>query len=273
MTMTSILLKSNNFIALFENEEWLADCLKHSPVGQVHLAPDLGEAKLSLWANACKRANKQAFLQIPGDGNLPEGQKALRWQLKRLCDWIAAFFLLSVLSPIFLGLALLIRLTSPGQILFRQWRVGQGGQLFEIFKFRTMVVGAEKLHYQVMCDCQGLHKRENDPRLHRLGGWMRKYSLDELPQLFNVLRGEMSLVGPRPWALYDALRISPAGWKRLNALPGITGFWQVEARSKLLDLEAVTDCDLQYLRDWSLGKDFAILLKTIPCVLSGFGAV
>ena len=119
---------------------------------------------------------------------------------------------------------------------------------------------------------KGLHKLEQDPRITCLGKWLRKYSLDELPQLFNVLRGEMSLVGPRPWALYDALRLEEKGKKRLNALPGITGAWQVTARSKLLDLDAVTNCDLEYLYDWSLVKDLKILMLTVPKVVNGSDA-
>jgi lipopolysaccharide/colanic/teichoic acid biosynthesis glycosyltransferase len=171
-----------------------------------------------------------------------------------------------------LGLMLLIRICSPGPVFFRQWRIGERGKLFRIIKFRTMIVDAEKLHHQVMANQKGLHKREDDPRITPLGRWMRKYSLDELPQLVNVLRGEMSLVGPRPWALYDAVRISREGQKRLNALPGITGNWQVKARSNQLDIEAVNHCDLEYLRTWSLWEDLKLLLLTFPKVFSGFGA-
>ena len=135
-----------------------------------------------------------------------------------------------------------------------------------------MVVDAEQKHHEVMGNSKGLHKLENDPRVTFIGRWLRKYSLDELPQLFNVLRGEMSLVGPRPWALYDALRLSERGKARLNALPGITGAWQVGGRSNQLDLDAVTKWDLEYLAGWSLISDLQILLMTIPKVISGFGA-
>jgi lipopolysaccharide/colanic/teichoic acid biosynthesis glycosyltransferase len=135
-----------------------------------------------------------------------------------------------------------------------------------------MVVDAEKLHHQVMGDLPGLHKREDDPRVTRLGRWMRQYSLDELPQLINVLRGEVSLVGPRPWALYDAVRISPEGQRRLNARPGITGLWQVKARAHLLDIEAVNHWDLEYLSTWTLWQDLKLLVMTVPKVLSGSGA-
>jgi lipopolysaccharide/colanic/teichoic acid biosynthesis glycosyltransferase len=167
---------------------------------------------------------------------------------------------------------LLIRATSPGPIFFRQWRIGDRGQLFEMLKFRSMVAGAEKLHHQVMGEQAGLHKCHDDIRVTPLGVWMRKLSLDELPQLINVLRGEMSLVGPRPWALYDAIRLKLPWKKRLKAMPGITGAWQVSKRSNLLDLEQVSQIDLNYLRNWSLWKDFQILILTIPKVISGIGA-
>lgn len=253
------------------SEQWLSDCLKRSPVRQVCIDPGLGEADLKTWANACLQANKQICLRIPShQKNL--SKDLWGWRLKRLMDWSVSALLVLGLSPILFGIALLIKGTSPGPIFFRQWRVGRRGKLFRIYKFRTMVVDAEKRHHQVMGLQAGLHKREDDPRITPVGRWLRKYSLDELPQLLNVLSGEMSLVGPRPWALYDALRLGSSGRQRLNALPGITGAWQVQTRSNLLDLDAVTHCDLNYLRCWSLRRDFMLLLMTIPRVISGFGA-
>ena len=192
--------------------------------------------------------------------------------MKRALDWAVAALLLILLSPMLLCLAGLIRMVSPGPIFFKQWRVGERGKLFQIIKFRTMIVGAERLHHQLMCNQDGLHKLQDDPRITPLGRWMRKYSLDELPQLLNVLRGEMSLVGPRPWALYDAVRINPELQPRLNALPGVTGAWQVESRSHLRDLNLVNRGDLKYLHTWSIKQDLKFLLLTIPKVLTGFGA-
>ena len=254
-----------------QNEQWLSDCLQRSPVNHVCLDPGFGETEICLWADACAQAKKQVLIRIPSHQKTLS-KRLWRWQLKRLMDWSAAALLLLLFSPVLFGLSLLVKLSSPGPIFFRQWRVGKRGRLFRIFKFRTMVVDAQRQHHAIMGAQLGLHKREDDPRITAIGRWLRRYSLDELPQLFNVLRGEMSLVGPRPWALYDALRINPAQRKRLNALPGITGAWQVEARSKLLDLEAVTHRDLEYLYGWSLGRDLSILLMTIPRVISGFGA-
>ncbi|PSB24814.1 heterocyst development glycosyltransferase HepC [Stenomitos frigidus] len=255
-----------------ESEQLLADCLKRSPIHLVKLTPDIGEAALALWADACAKVNKPAYLSVPSIAALPKKQNRLKWWLKRLVDWSAAALLILVIGPLMLGLSFLIRLQSPGPVFFSQWRVGERGKLFRILKFRTMVTGAELYHHQVMGHQAGLHKCENDPRVTPVGRWMRKYSLDELPQLINVLRGEMSLVGPRPWALYDAVRLSPAVRQRLNALPGITGIWQVTGRSHLRDLDDVNRVDLRYMGSWSLRQDFKILLMTVPKVLSGFGA-
>lgn len=255
-----------------ESNQWLLDCLKRSPVKYVCIDPKLGETGIRGWADICKRASKKVFLRLPAYRKLLESKNSVCWRIKRSMDWIAAALLLLLLSPIMLGLAGAIKISSPGSVFFRQWRVGRRGKLFQIIKFRTMVVEAESQHHEVMGEQLGLHKRQDDPRITPIGRWLRQYSLDELPQLFNVLRGEMSLVGPRPWALYDALRLGNASKQRLNALPGMTGPWQVEARSNLLDLEVVSKWDLDYLCNWSLGKDLKILLMTIPRVISGFGA-
>ena len=238
----------------------------------IHVDPEVGEAKLKRLADIYQASDKAVFLKLPHADELPQINKAIAWNIKRAIDWLAALVILLMLSPIMLVLASIIASTSSGSIFFHQWRVGENGKLFRIIKFRTMITDADKLHHLVMTGQTGLHKCEDDPRITPVGRWMRKYSLDELPQLFNVLRGEMSLVGPRPWALYDALRINGNGKRRLKSLPGVTGAWQVSARSTMLDLDAVTECDLSYLRNWNLWSDLKILLMTVPKVLSGFGA-
>ncbi|PZO43361.1 MAG: UDP-phosphate galactose phosphotransferase [Pseudanabaena frigida] len=238
----------------------------------IFVQPEIGEARLKRLADICQRSDKYLLINLPQASELPEDNKIISWNLKRIFDWLAAFVILICLSPVMLALAAIIAGTSSGSVFFHQWRVGENGKLFRIIKFRTMISDADKLHHLVMTGQTGLHKCEDDPRITPVGRWMRKYSLDELPQLFNVLRGEMSIVGPRPWALYDALRISGDGKRRLNSLPGVTGAWQVSARSTMLDLDAVTECDLSYLRNWSLWSDLKILLMTVPKVLSGFGA-
>ncbi|MCU0550643.1 MAG: sugar transferase [Leptolyngbya sp. Prado105] len=256
------------------NPIWLSECLKRSTVQLVRIDPQVGEPALKQWAEACDRSRKALYLRLPSAANLPHKRRKWLWRCKRISDWVLAALGVVALSPVFVGIAVAIALTAPGPIFFSQWRVGQRGKLFRVLKFRTMSVNAEQQHHRVMAnqasDC--LHKREDDPRITAIGRWLRRYSLDELPQLLNVLRGEMSLVGPRPWALYDAVRISPEMQSRLNALPGITGAWQVSGRSTQLDLNVVSRQDLDYLENWSFKGDLKILLRTLPKVMSGFGA-
>lgn len=253
-------------------KQWIENCLRNSWIERVCVDKALGERGIKLWADACALANKPVFIRLPSNSSLPSCSQTGYWRIKRVFDWLAAFAILLVISPLILAITIAIAMFTPGPVFYRQWRVGRRGKLFRIYKFRTMVVDAEQKHHELMVSQNGLHKLERDPRITSIGKWLRKYSLDELPQLFNVLRGEMSLVGPRPWALYDALRLGNSGKARLNALPGITGAWQIEGRSHLLDLEAVTKWDLDYLNSWSLARDLRILLLTIPKVISGFGA-
>jgi len=260
------------YMPSLDNQQRLVECLQCSPIQLIRLDHNLSEAQIRLWADASHQANKSVYLELPAAESIARKRRSFNWIVKRCSDWLAAIVVLLLLMPLMVFLSLLVYFSSPGPIFFQQWRVGERGKLFRIYKFRTMVVDAEKLHHQLMANQNGLHKLADDPRLTRLGAWMRKYSLDELPQLFNVLRGEMSLVGPRPWALYDAMRLNGEGKKRLNALPGITGAWQVQARSTLLDINAVNSLDLDYLHNWSLARDLMILLQTFPKVLSGFGA-
>jgi hypothetical protein len=187
-------------VPLLKSEQSLVECLKCSPVKLLRIDPDLGETGLRLWADACEQANKPVFLRIPATQELPRQRSLLRPWLNRLLDWSAAALLLLALSPVMLGLVLLWRVHAPGPIFCREWHIGERGKLFRLLKFRT-----------------------DAPLITLLGRWMGKYSLYELPQLFNVLRGEMSLVGPRPWTLHDAVRISPEKRQQMNALPGITG--------------------------------------------------
>jgi lipopolysaccharide/colanic/teichoic acid biosynthesis glycosyltransferase len=263
---------SRTTLILEDRKQALMSCLQFSNVRVVRIDTRLPEVDLVLWANACAATQKQLFLQIPPAVCMPHQRQMFWWMFKRLCDWIAALGLLILLGPLMLMIMALMWVWMPGPFFFKQWRVGQRGRLFEIVKFRTMIPNADQLHHQVMGQQQGLHKRKDDPRITPLGRWLRKFSLDELPQLWNVLKGDMSLVGPRPWALYDAVRLPPEGYSRLNALPGITGPWQVQGRSSVLDLGAVTRLDLNYLHHWSILKDLTILVLTVPKVLSGIAA-
>ncbi|MEM9161800.1 MAG: heterocyst development glycosyltransferase HepC [Cyanobacteria bacterium P01_F01_bin.4] len=255
-----------------KNEAWLRDCLHRSPIQRVYLDPQLEASTFKAWADVCHDTQKQVYLRVPSAPELPQTRQPKLWRVKRLADWLVAALLLVVLSPLMGLLAMWVRLDSRGPVLFRQWRVGYQGKLFQIRKFRSMETDAETQHHRVMGHQTGLHKLEHDPRVTRVGRWLRKFSLDELPQLLNVLRGEMSLVGPRPWALYDAVRIESPLQGRLRALPGMTGMWQVTARSQSCDLASVNRMDLDYLQQWTFQADLKLLLLTVPKVVTGFGA-
>jgi lipopolysaccharide/colanic/teichoic acid biosynthesis glycosyltransferase len=200
-------------------------------------------------------------------------------RVKRLLDLGGALAGLALLWPLLLILAVLIRLDSPGPALFRQVRRGRGGRPFRMLKFRTMAVDAERRLGELESSNESaggvLFKLRDDPRVTRLGRPLRRTSLDELPQLINVLRGEMSLVGPRPLSLRDSDRlrdVDPPGYRRrLEALPGLTGPWQVGGRSEL-DYERMVELDCDYAANWSLGRDLRILGKTAIVVLLGRGA-
>jgi lipopolysaccharide/colanic/teichoic acid biosynthesis glycosyltransferase len=171
--------------------------------------------------------------------------------------------------------ALLIKLDSLGPVLFRQERVGLNKRRFSLFKFRTMVEGAERQQplLEGLNQANGpVFKIKDDPRITRLGQFLRHYSIDELPQLFNVLKGDMSLVGPRPLPVRDIERIDTRWHKRrLSMKPGVTCLWQVNGRSDV-NFDRWVRMDLEYIDNWSLGLDLKILLKTLPAVLKGAGA-
>lgn len=213
---------------------------------------------------------------------------------KRYLDLILATLLLILLSPLFVVIALLIKLDSPGPIFFRQERVGARHRSladktiwvirnFTMYKFRSMVADADPSpheayirdfvegHAPSLLAPQGKFKLTNDPRVTRLGRFLRKFSLDELPQLLNVLKGDMSLVGPRPVPPYEVACYRNSDRRRLAALPGITGLWQVRGRC-LVSFEEMVRMDVDYIRNASLLLDLKILFLTIPAVLSGRGA-
>jgi exopolysaccharide biosynthesis polyprenyl glycosylphosphotransferase len=201
---------------------------------------------------------------------------AAQLTIKRLLEAVLAAAALVFLAPLFLLVALAVRLSSPGPVLFRQVRIGQGGRRFHILKFRTMVVDAEARRSELglanLYHDDRLFKVVTDPRVTRAGAILRYSSLDELPQLWNVLIGDMSLVGPRPplpdeVALYEAHH-----YARFDMKPGITGPWQVRGRYATCDFEKVVQLETSYIRNWSLWLDLTLLLRTIPAVLSGHGA-
>lgn len=202
----------------------------------------------------------------------------LSWALtiKNLIDRIGALIGLLLTSWLFVLIALGIRLTSPGPIFFRQQRAGKNGRPFTMFKFRSMESDAEMRRAELAAYNQmegPVFKIDKDPRITKFGKFLRRTSLDEFPQLYNVLKGEMSLVGPRPLPIYEVEKFeSTAQRRRLSMKPGLTCLWQIAGRSKIKSFEEWVQLDLRYIDNWSLLLDFEILLKTIPVVILGFGA-
>ncbi|MDF5721134.1 MAG: sugar transferase [Rhizonema sp. PD37] len=196
--------------------------------------------------------------------------------VKRCFDLCASIILLLVFSPLYFLIALLIKLDSPGGIFFKQERIGLHSKKFKIWKFRTMVINAENLQKSLEARNEVkdgiLFKLKNDPRITKVGKILRRYSLDELPQLFNVVLGEMSLVGPRPLPIRDVEKFHPTHFIRQEVLPGITGLWQVSGRSNIDNFEDAVKLDLKYIENWSLWLDVNILLKTVKVVLHKTGA-
>jgi lipopolysaccharide/colanic/teichoic acid biosynthesis glycosyltransferase len=203
--------------------------------------------------------------------------------IKRAIDVVLGTTALVLLSPLMLVVAAIVRLESPGPVVFRQERLGKGGLPFTFYKFRTMTyhndaaihreyvkrlitAGSDKLRGDT-----GTFKLENDPRVTRSGRVLRRLSIDELPQLLNVLNGEMSLVGPRPPLRYEAELYSARAMRRLACTPGITGLWQVSGRCRTT-FDEMVELDLRYIDEWSVWLDFKILARTLPAVFSRKGA-
>lgn len=202
----------------------------------------------------------------------------LAWALflKRAMDFCAALCGLVVLAPLMIMVAIAIKITSPGPIIFVQMRSGRYGRPFRMFKFRSMYADAEQHRFSLESGNQmsgPVFKINNDPRITPIGRWLRKYSVDELPQLLNVLFGQMSLVGPRPLPVYEVEKFSdPAQRRRLSVKPGLTCLWQISGRNEVKDFETWVKLDLDYIDNWSIWVDLKILLGTIPVVLLAYGA-
>ncbi|MBR1965599.1 MAG: sugar transferase [Lentisphaeria bacterium] len=195
--------------------------------------------------------------------------------IKRLMDIVLSIFAVIIGSPIFLLTAFLIKVTSPGPIIFSQVRVGKFGRHFKFYKFRSMYIDAEARKAELMKHNESgdgvIFKMKRDPRITPIGRFIRKFSIDELPQLFNVLLGDMSLVGPRPPLPSEVRTYTLEERKRLNITPGITCLWQVSGRSELPFSKQIA-LDKEYIASQSIWKDFLILLKTVPAILTGKGA-
>ena len=220
--------------------------------------------------------------KIPLVGMKSTNIVGINYLLKRAFDFLASSLIIVLTSPILLMAALAVKISSPGPVFFKQDRIGLHGERFDFFKFRTMFVNNDdRIHqayvaqwiknnesHQEKENGQKIYKIEKDPRITDIGLWLRKFSVDELPQLFNVWCGDMSLVGPRPALQYEVDIYKPWHKKRLQAPPGITGLWQISGRNAL-SFEEMLNLDLAYIHNWSFENDIKILLKTIPVVLFG----
>lgn len=194
--------------------------------------------------------------------------------LKRLVDIIGALTALALFAPVMVCIAALVAITSPGPILYKSLRIGRNQKPFYMYKFRTMVVDADRIRERLRKEnnLEGkLFKLRRDPRITPIGGFLRSTSLDELPQILNVLKGEMSLVGPRPYVRNESRMFQSPYTLRFSVLPGMTGPWQASGRSKL-DFEQLCSLEMDYVLNWSLLKDVQLILKTIPSVLLKKGA-
>jgi exopolysaccharide biosynthesis polyprenyl glycosylphosphotransferase len=193
---------------------------------------------------------------------------------KRMLDLAVSMLILVLTAPVLLIAALAIRLSSPGSVLFKQERIGLNGRIFTLYKFRTMIEDAHERRGEVthLNEMTGpVFKAKDDPRVTSVGRWLRKFSLDEIPQLWNVLKGDMSLVGPRPPIPEEVASYHRWHRRRLSMKPGLTCLWQVSGRNNV-DFDRWMQLDLQYIDNWSPSLDLKILLRTIPAVLSGRGA-
>ncbi|RLD18418.1 MAG: hypothetical protein DRI36_01415, partial [Caldiserica bacterium] len=231
------------------------------------VVPDILELRLGDLA-------MDTLLGIPVLNLRPTTLSGINLFLKNLFDVFASILLISLLSIPFLIVAVLIKLDSKGPVFYWQYRMGKKGKIFKFVKFRSMVENADEILEELRnkSDRKGpVFKMKNDPRITRVGRFLRRLSLDEFPQLWNVLKGEMSLVGPRPQVLWEAEHYDKEAKRRLRVKPGITGLWQISGRAEL-PFDEMIKLDLFYVQNWSWELDFMILLKTIPAVLLQKGA-
>lgn len=215
-------------------------------------------------------------------GGFPGRHRSVESKTKRATDVLVASIVLLLLAPLFAVVAALIRITSRGPVFFHQVRVGLDGEHFTLTKFRTMYVDNDDSAHRALVTAQltgatessandGIFKLEDDPRITGVGSWLRRFSLDEVPQFINVLRGDMSIVGPRPGLPMEVDFYANGHMRRLSVLPGITGLWQVSGRNRLSMLEML-DLDIRYVDEWSPALDLRIIAATPSVMLRGDGA-
>jgi len=225
---------------------------------------------LRLW----KPEENSATMELSSSIALAYSPWSLAQRIKRSIDFLGSLVGLCLVAPFAAAIAMAIKLNSPGPVLFAQMRVGRGGRLFKLYKFRTMVADAEQQKSKLLKDneCSGpVFKIKRDPRVTKVGRFLRKYSLDELPQLVNVLKGDMSLVGPRPPLPSEVAQYQPWQCRRLSVPQGLTCIWQVSGRSDV-SFEDWVRLDLKYIDSWSIRLDLALIVRTFSVVVKGSGA-
>lgn len=221
--------------------------------------------------NAQDLASMRSALRLARETRIPHA--SVNSKLKRTIDIVGASVGLLITGLVLLPIAIAIQIDNPGKIFYSQIRCGVNGRPFRIWKFRSMVENAESLKHLVKNEATGnIFKSKDDPRITRMGKFLRRTSLDELPQFWNVLRGEMSLVGTRPPTVDEVRQYEAPHWKRLDVKPGITGEWQANGRSNVKDFEDIVAMDLEYQRKWSVMYDLKLICKTIAVVLNKHGA-
>jgi len=229
---------------------------------------EYGVQEAASGGNSCLLAGEQ-----PAMFKFSVPHRSVTSALKRFLDIVGAIAGLMILAVLFLPVAIAIRVESSGSVLYKQRRYGLQGRPFTLLKFRSMVNDADRLKTLVHNEAEGLiFKNEQDPRITRTGKLLRRSSLDEVPQFWNVLMGDMSLVGTRPPTHDEVIHYTDRHWQRLNVKPGLTGLWQVSGRSKIKDFEEIVNLDLQYQEQWTPQYDLQIIFRTFVVLLTKPGA-
>jgi lipopolysaccharide/colanic/teichoic acid biosynthesis glycosyltransferase len=261
--VSSILEGQDVPLPALAHADWFLACLTKSRAMAVCIDPSLGAEAISLWAQACQVAQKPLFVRIPATPHRPANQKPRAWAIKRGCDRAVTILLLALLSPLLLLVAGLIKLSDQGPLLSPEWRVGQRGQLFQLLKFRTTVIPDHSPN-----ETLGLEPWPPELVPTPVGRWLRLSHLDKLPLLFNVLWGDISLVGPHAWTIHETLALPPELRARMHTLPGITGSLLQIAHFPVANSKLPVLKELGELQQWSLWKDLKQLTMTTLQVFS-----
>ncbi|MGK7912676.1 MAG: sugar transferase [Synechococcus sp.] len=238
--------------------------------------PRLRFGEIAVNFGYCKQGTVDFFLQslYPAGRTLPRvPHSSIGNRAKRVLDITGALVGLTVTGLIYIPLAIVIRIDSPGPVMYSQIRLGLRGKPFRLWKFRSMIQGADVKQHLLKSETSGqFFKQKNDPRVTRVGSFIRKTSLDEFPQFWNVLMGDMSLVGTRPPTPNEAMEYEDWHWKRLNVKPGITGEWQVNGRSAITEFDDVVKLDIRYQKRWSIRHDLNLIIQTVAAIFTRKGA-